>query len=247
MDRTYFGGTLGRSRGGHNSWEKRIADPVYYRKIGCVLPNVFRYPERNNPYFAEFVGIVLGDGGLTNSQLKITLNREKDFEYVYYVQSLIHRLFGYLPSVHERKDSLATVLTVSGINFVNFLKESGLFVGNKVCQQVGVPSWIQEDLGLSQFCIRGLMDTDGCIFENRYMSHGRWYIYKKLAFSNRSTPLLTFFRNTLVKNGLHPVMYQNKQVRLCSERETLIYLEKIGSSNPRVNQFKSCYNSATRV
>ncbi len=149
MNRIRFGGIAGRSLGGVNSWKNRLRRPGYYRNLGCNLPNVFSFPSKDDVYLAEFIGIVLGDGGITSSQLRITLNRIADKQYVEYVSLLVERLFGYKPSRMERKDASATVLSVCGVDFIRYLHKIGLLTGNKVRQQVNVPSWISTDAVLS--------------------------------------------------------------------------------------------------
>lgn len=239
MTRIYFGGLEGRRRGGINSWINRRKNPEYYRSLGCNITNTFSYPTLDNPKFAEFIGILLGDGCITKNQLTITLNRVADHHYISYVSSLIKNLFSYTPSIMQRKDSCATVIICSGVDLVSFIEKCGLVRGDKVRQQVGVPLWIQTNLNLAKQCVRGLMDTDGCIFTNRYLSNNKWYQYKKVAFANKSQPLLNFVYTTLTEVGLHPIYYQGKQIRLCSENDTIRYLKIVGSGNERLLRFYS--------
>jgi DNA-binding XRE family transcriptional regulator len=228
-----------RRNGGKHSWINRRIDPEHSKSVGLVCPNVFQYPSIHNPSFAEFIGIVLGDGGITPSQLTITLNRVADKEYIQYVLNLISVLFGYKSFIHERQHACATTITINGVDFIDFLLKRGLNVGNKVKQQVGVPSWISKNLTLATYCVRGLMDTDGCVFNNNYKVHGKWYQYKKIAFSNRSIPLLMFVCNTLKSLGLSPIYYQGIQIRLCKHEEVEKYMISVGSSNPRLLKFFS--------
>src|SRR5665811_87527 len=45
--------------------------------------------------FAEFIGIMLGDGGINNPwQANITMNSVADAKYAIYVEKLIQKLFG---------------------------------------------------------------------------------------------------------------------------------------------------------
>jgi hypothetical protein len=235
-----YGSTLTREdcrNGGINSWINRQANPELYKSLHCQVANRFRHPQIDNNDFAEFIGIALGDGGLTRSQLTITLNRIADKDYITYVKNLIIKLFNYRPSILERKHACATNIVINGVDFIKFIKQFGLVIGNKTRLQVGVPSWI-DNINLAIRCVRGLMDTDGCIFLNRYKVNNNWYQYKKVAFANKSYPLLRFVHETMSRIGLHPIYYQNKQVRLCSEKETLKYLDIIGSSNPRLQSYR---------
>lgn len=106
-------------------------NPEYYRSLGCIVANYFTNPGFTNPDFAEFIGICLGDGGLTNTQLGITLNRVADSDYVKYVTTSILKLFNYCPSVSNKKDACAVTIRVTGVDFVKLLVNSGLKIGVK--------------------------------------------------------------------------------------------------------------------
>ncbi len=222
-----------RRKGGLISQQRRKIDPDYYRSLGCVVANEFLKPLPSER-LAEFVGIVLGDGGLTRSQLHITLNSEADKEYVGYVVDLVEDLFGYNPGVCKRKRKKAVVVVVTGVKFVDYLLEIGLLIGSKVRHQVDVPDWIKDNSKYSRMCLRGLLDTDGGIFRHKYSVRGKEYSYFKLCFSNLSQPLRFFVFDVLKNNGFNPKMFGKKHVWLYSEKETRSYLEVFGSSNKRL-------------
>lgn len=61
--------------------------------------------------FAEFIGIMMGDGGINNEwQANITLNSIADRAYADYVVTLCVELFGITPTVRKRKTRNALVL-----------------------------------------------------------------------------------------------------------------------------------------
>lgn len=200
-------------------------------KIGGI--NQFSWPKLGND-LAELVGILLGDGGITERQISITLNAIADRDYAIYVSNLIANLFSQKPSVYFRRGENSVRLSVSGVELVKFLERMGLKIGDKVRQQVKVPDWIvREDL-LSKSCLRGLIDTDGCIFLRKDSKGREKYSYANLYFSNLSQPLRVFVYETLLQFGFKPRYFGNNHVRLYSQRETLRYLEVIGSSNTRI-------------
>lgn len=224
-----------RIRGGHNSQVARKENPEYYRLLGCNVRKQFDYPSKDSPYFAEFIGIMLGDGHLgANGQLCITLNSIADSQYTGYIIQLISQLFGYSPRYFKEKVFNAVNIYLSGKDIIDFLVKSGMKIGDKVKQQVGVPDWIKEDKNLSRWCLRGLMDTDGGIFTNVYTINGKSYVYPKANFTNASQPLLDFVYNTLKDNGFHPNNKVSRKVWLYSQVESRRYLEIIGSSNERL-------------
>lgn len=194
-------------------------------------------PIRKPPFskkLAEFMGIVLGDGGITNNQVRITLHYKDDKEYGEYVAGLIKKLFDvYVGSCYRTKESVINY-TVSRVELVRFcVKKLGLKVGNKIKQQIDIPDWIKKNKRYSIACIRGLMDTDGCIFTHRYKVSGKWYNYKKLAFTSYSEPLRQSVFNIIKNLGLNPRFAQRKDVRLDSKKDVERYFKIVGSHNPK--------------
>lgn len=183
---------------------------------------------------AEFVGIVLGDGGLSRLQLTITLHRFDDAAYSQFVRRLILDLFGVKAGKHQDRNFLADKIVVSRVALINFCVEKlGLKVGNKVQQQVDIPEWIKINKSYLIACIRGLVDTDGCIFTHRYKVKGKEYSYKKLSFTSQSLPLKLSVYDCFELLGLRPRMAQESDVRLDSQESVRRYFEVIGSHNPK--------------
>lgn len=234
-----FGGIEGRKRGGCVSQLRRRQNPKRYIDLGCNVAKRSLVPKKTR-YLSEVIGAILGDGGLTSNQLHITLNSDKDADYCVYLRNLLKRIFVLEVGVFKRKNAKAVVLTVSGVNFVNNLMALGLKIGNKVKQQVEVPEWITNNTDYSKACLRGLMDTDGGVFLDKYVVNGKEYSYLKMCFTNKSKPLITFVFNTLLFFGYNPKLYSDNKVWLYSYREVERYLKEIGSSNNRLNKWIKC-------
>ncbi len=224
----------GRRRGGIIAMENM-------RKKGIVpLIKEYKFPYVYSEDLAEFMGIMLGDGGMTRLQCNITLNSQADKDYISFVSNLAYRLFSEKPKLFKKKDCNASVLYYHGILLINYLCMLGLKVGNKVKQQVDVPNWVKESSLFKIACLRGLMDTDGGVFIHRYLVKGKRYEYKKISFTNRSIPLLIFVMETLISLGFNPKLIdkvENKKVWLYNENEVDRYLTIVGSHNLRLLKF----------
>lgn len=242
-----FGTVKGRKLGGQRSQERRRKFPERYQQ--CNLRKEIVQPKRSAK-LAEFVGIVLGDGGITNSQVVISLHRLHDKEYVSTVCCLIKELFGVTPAVYRyRSSGHASVITVviSARSVVECLLSLGLKIGSKVRQQTGVPAWISSRINFSVSCLRGLIDTDGGVYWHRHRSGGHWYDNIGIAFSNKSKPIIGFVDETLRWVGFTPkVNYRNDNVYLYREKEVIRYADKIKFHNPyhykRLNKFSRIKN-----
>jgi len=193
----------------------------------------------NTPVFsselAEFVGILLGDGGISEHQITITLNSVTDKEYLVFVQRLIKHLFKVPTGIYSDKQALAKRISISRTALVLYLTTIvGLKKGNKVQQQVDIPQWIKENPYYATACLRGLIDTDGCIILHQYRSKNKRYSYKKIGFTSRSYPLLSSASTILLNLGIkHRIMKNRWDIRIEAEEEVAKYFRLVGTSNPK--------------
>lgn len=192
---------------------------------------------------AEFVGIMLGDGGIYQYLVKITLsNLEK--EYTQYVSVLIKKLFGVKAKVYKLKNCKAIDIRIQRKQLVEFCLQVGLVQGNKIKQQIDMPEWIRVSSEFSKECIRGLVDTDGCFYNNTYYSNNKKYTYLKIAFTSASRPL----RLSVVKilNDLKiKASINHKDIRINDVESVLKYIKIIGSHNQKhldkIKNFEKVY------
>jgi len=187
-----------RRKGGRISQQRRKENPGKYRRLGCIVKKDFILP-RKSVELAEIVGIILGDGGVTQYQLKITLDRKNDRDYATYVRNLTWKVFGELPTYKERSGDNTINLTISGVGLIENLLKLGIEKGNKIVRQVDFPAWIWGKSEYQIACVRGLLDTDGGIFFHRHWTKGIKYRNLGLCFTSWSKPLLMSTSKVLKK------------------------------------------------
>jgi intein/homing endonuclease len=187
-------------------------------------------PSRN---LAEFFGIMMGDGSITPQQIIITLHAKDDLEYAHFVSDIITKLFKSPPSLRFRNNSNVVILRLSRIALVKYLEQWGLKKGNKIKQNMDVPEWIKANESYRVSCLRGLVDTDGCIFEHSYKVRGKLYRYTKFCFTSYSLPLRHSVFEMLRQLGFNPRMSQNRDVRLDSQADVKRYFQLVKSHNPK--------------
>jgi len=180
---------------------------------------------------AEFMGIMLGDGGVAPYHIHITLsNTEK--KYANYIIDLVNELFGVVPKVHKLKYAQAIDIVIHRKQLVTFCQEIGLVRGNKIKQQIDIPEWIKSNTEFSKACVRGLIDTDGCFYDNSYTSNNKKYSYFKIAFTSASLPLRLSVAKIL--NDLNiKTSIDHKDVRINDIQSVQRYIEIIGSHNQK--------------
>ena len=92
-------------------------------------------------------------------------------------------------------------------------------------------------------CIRGLVDTDGCFYVNKYISNGKKYQYLKMAFVSASPALINSFSELLSKLGINSVIdKKHRSVRIVESESLEKYINKIGTNNAKhlkkINEWK---------
>lgn len=230
----------GRRRGGIQSQTNRKANPEMYKLLGCNLRKEFKITSYSVP-FAEVAGIILGDGAISDCQLRITLSSLVDVEYATFVTSLFRDVFGEKPTLLFRKRSNAIDLTISGVGLIERLGSFGFIKGDKVKHQVDFPEWIWKNTEFQKACVRGLMDTDGGCYFHRHRNNGLFYRNFGMCFSNESLPLITSMGRVLTKLGIKfSLAKANTRIYIYSFLEIKKYFDLIGSSNPKnVYKFNS--------
>lgn len=221
----------GRRKGGLISMDKFRADPHLAVKLGVKLRKTIKYP-RKSLELAEFVGVVLGDGGLTAYQLRVTLNSDTDKEYGVFVRSLIKRLFGLSSRIIFPKNGSYFDIVVYSKSLIEFLVSLGLVRGSKVKNKADIPFWIKQRRTLSLRCLRGLMDTDGSFYQYNHVIRNTKYRNYALCFTNHSVNLINSAYSILKAARFRPSKTL-KRVYLYRKEGIVKYFRIVGSSNPK--------------
>ncbi len=225
------GGRIGNPENQKHGWRE------WWEKIGKFRqPPQFHakmiHKPRKSVQLAEFIGIMMGDGGMHKYQAVITLHHIDDREYIDFVSRRIQKLFRIKPALYHIPRSSVFNIVVSRAAMVTYLHSLGLPIGNKVKQQFDIPDWIKENKKFVIACVRGLVDTDGSVFTHSYKVKGKWYHYKKLSFTSYSEPLRFSVAKILADLGMSPRVTR-KDVRLDSISDMEKYFSIIGSHNPK--------------
>ena len=207
--------------------------------------NFLRYPKkshrkvikipRESIRLAELMGIEFGDGGINNLwQMVITLNADKDAEYAKYVCGLIYKLFGIDPVVRKRGKRTLQIVS-SSISLVDFLIKKGAVRGNKIKQNFDIPDWVRKNDKYAKVFVRGLIDTDGCLYVHRHIVRGASYENIGFCFTSSCEPLIKSVAGILNEVGIKPhIADKGRRIYLYSHKDVFSYLNTFGSSNPRI-------------
>ena len=186
----------------------------YRNKKRILLPNY-------SVAFAELIGILLGDGHISPSQVLVNLG-SKETDYARHVMGLLEAVFSVPAKISYRSQGYVDVY-IGSVEIIRFLKEMGL-CSHKVREQVGVPDWILKSQEYQRACLRGLFDTDGSIYSLR---HG-WQI----SFCNRSMRLLRDVRVMLLNCGIHPSKISGYNLYISQKCDIMQFAWMIDFANP---------------
>lgn len=217
----------GRRRGGLRSAFTQKRFPT-----GFVLLRQIDFP-RESVMLAELLGILAGDGHVGEYQTSMTTNSETDREHALYVKKMFEKLFKVPVSFSLRRGQKACVVFVSSKEICRFLVRKGMVQGHKIQGGICMPLWIKNKKIYRLAFIKGLFDTDGCVYVDRHVIKNKEYKNLGMAFTNRSLPLLTDFKENLEDLGLHPTQKTKYTVFLRRKEEIRRYFNLIGSSNPK--------------
>lgn len=186
---------------------------------------------------AEFVGIMLGDGGINNPwQANITMNATADAAYAQHVTRLIAHLFEAEPASRKRKGRNALVISLASTTIVDFLVSLGLPRGNKLKAGLKIPDWVLKKRAFRIACVRGLMDTDGCLYIHVHQVGKRVYKNIGLCFTSYSPVLVGQVAALFEEFGIMPhISGTGRDIYLYRADAIAKYLKVFGTSNVRID------------
>lgn len=196
------------------------------RNFGKHLKSIKIQFKGITPDFAEFIGIMLGDGNIYKDAIRITISSEEQ-EFKKYIEKLFKKLFGIESKVYRSKRSKSVSIYVYSRKLRILLEKHGLGQGNKVRRNIQVPKWIKTSKTFSKHCIRGMIDTDGCTHYHK--RDKQLYI----SFDNRATNLLIDFQKMAKYFNLKFVRNSTYTLTLYKKDEVRKYINEIGFSNKR--------------
>lgn len=236
----------GRSKGGLISQARRRENPEKYNLLGCNNKKDFKIGN-SSIEFAEVAGIILGDGAITNYQVRVSLSSIVDQPYAVFVIDLFEKVFKSKPILTKRSNCNAIDLTISGIGLVEELERWEFVRGNKVKNQVDFPKWIWQNVEFQKACVRGLMDTDGGCYFHKHKSNGLVYRNFGMCFSNESLPLVISIAKVLTSlNIKFSITREGTRIYIYSFTEIKKYFNLIDSNNPKnIKKFNGYLNENT--
>ncbi len=205
-----------------------LLEPFWGQRIGkkSRIEHRIKLPEIESVEFAEFYGMLLGDGCVYSNLSGFCISSNSSTDKNYFekrIVNLVSNLFGIWPKIYYSKRSKAVNCVIYGKKIVKFLLNLGFPSGKKSAGNLKFLNEFFSDKALCKACLRGLTDTDGSI-----CGHPNAKIM--LNISNISKSLLDSCSQAFVQLGI-PVGLYGKGINLYGKNKLELYFRTIGSSN----------------
>ena len=170
--------------------------------------------------FAEYIGVVLGDGNISEfprAERIIISGNSKNKGFVRRYALLTRRLFRKRPTISKvwNKNNIRISLYQKEIS-----KRLGIPAGNRQNASIRVPKWIWDNERYVIRLLRGLFEAEGSL-----SIHQLTYSYN-LEFSNRNSSLLQIVGRGLKTLGYHPE-FRTTSTRLRKKHEVEKFLKQV--------------------
>lgn len=178
---------------------------------------------------AEFIGVYLGDGTLTNNFIRISGDKRYDLPYFRYLQTLLED-FGIVGRIKLNvKTNNAEIYFCSTALCRYFSENLKIRPGDKIKNRSKIPLKILKNPILKHACLRGLVDADGSMC--RRGTNGKQFC---LAFTSHNFVLFNQVYKLFDDLGINvSVNSSNTEMSTNSWQNICQYVEACGSSNLR--------------
>lgn len=220
-------GTMdGRKKGGLNSLKKHSVNKTGFKTLK-EMATLLKSEE-----LAEFIGIMIGDGGMTQNQIRVTLGLDEK-EYSEGVKKIMGSITGWEPSLSVRKKNNTIEVVLAGRGLVQGLKRLGLLIGDKIKQGVRMPNWVMDKKSFVVAALRGMFDTDGSVYTDKHFRDRRIYSSVCIAFTSYSPVLLDDIGRSLYLLDFHPTNSTKNRIMLRRKEEVIRFFKTINPRNSK--------------
>ncbi|MBU0628807.1 MAG: hypothetical protein KKC75_06460 [Nanoarchaeota archaeon] len=229
----------GRSKGGISTYKRHKYIFEKGRKIGSMQSRYhFSINTPLTPQLCELIGAFIGDG-FTNRYgniyvIQFTGNSKLDKEYIVKtLKPIIKEISQDSSPIITEKDNTIR-LTINSKEFHNLLTRRFGFVAGKKTYTVTIPNEIIDsgDKELINRCIRGIFDTDGCVFRDKRKSYKLPYL--RIALHMKSKNLVNQIHSLLLNQGINSRITEDIDIiQINGVENCKKFIEKIGFSNKR--------------
>lgn len=241
-------------KGGQNNYKKNSTEIIKRLRKG-FKEKVIRDEKALQPVdlslplskeFCEFIGAFIGDGcidsyidknGKSKYHINITGDAKLDKNYLTEVMpSIVKNIFNIKPHIFFRNDSNAMTVNFYSRTLFTFLTKRFGFPAGKKTLTVKIPDEIFTSCEEFLFAtIRGIFDTDGCVFLDKRKSYK--IPYPRITLQIRSRPLFlqlkSFLSNYFSLYATHNIKKDHYYLDIYGHKQFTKWMQLIGFSNQK--------------
>lgn len=208
------------------NWVEKVLPKNWGQELsGGLNKKIITIPQRSEE-LSEFLGVILGDGHLDKKTLTITGNYDEK-EHYYYLMKKIKRLFNLDSKILKLKNQNGMQLRINSTELIKYLLDNSFVLGNKIENKESLPKWIFEKEEFVCGALRGLLDTDGGIYQKQ-----KKYKRAIIEFQTESPHIRKDLFELIEKAGFKPSK-SDVNVRIQNQKEVRKFLAKVGCANPK--------------
>lgn len=207
-------------------WIKEILEKNWGQKLeGEKNKKILNIPKESQD-LSEIFGVILGDGHLERKTLTITGN-SNEIEHYNYLSKKFNYLFKLNTKIFKIKKQNSIQLKIYSTELIRFLLKNNFVLGNKIKNKASLPRWIFDKEEYIYGALRGLLDTDGGVYQKQ-----KKYKRAIIEFQIKSPYIRKDIFEMLRKIGFSPSK-SSVNVRIQSQDEVKRFLATVGCSNPK--------------
>lgn len=232
---TYLNSNWGKSKGGKKGMKtlkNRYPDKIKkWREKGISKIKFTNLKEIKEPIIneslAELFGAYLGDGTLTKYFIRISGDSRYDVSYFNYLNNLVYKIFGIEGKISKNKLTNNLYFTIFSKKICDFFNKSlSVNYGDKLRNNTLIPELFLNNKSLASACLRGLIDTDGCV-----SLRGQSF---SVSFYSKNPNLIKQIKSISNLYDIFTYISKNEdEIGTNSNEKILAFFRNIGSSNLR--------------
>ena len=187
-------------------------------------------PTKISSELCEEIGIHIGDGSVyaTNNRFEFRISGNPKNEWTYFLNflsPLYKRLFGIAP--HIRREKTVICLAIYSKAVVTFKTNVLGIPAGKKTHSIDIPKIILENREFFIPCLRGIFDSDGCVYFDKSQNR------PMIDITSVSYNLRKNIKQCCRKLGLSVYSSGEKNLKMQGWKDFNLWVKLIGSSNPK--------------
>lgn len=127
---------------------------------------------------------------------------------------------------------VAQKIVINSSNLVDHVRELTKVKVGRGKKSFELPAWLSKNKKYKVGFLRGLFDSEGCVYRHKYYSNAKAYSYVKIAVTNYCDEILSIFQSFLKSLRIDSVKYRNR-IHIYNNTDARRFFSLVGSNNSK--------------